>query len=101
MIRPAVTGSLSWVEASYRSARGRIASAWRLAAARVTLTVTVPPGTAATVWVPTADAASVKEGGRPAAQSPGVRWVRAEPGAAIYEVTPGEFVFSAAAPPER
>ncbi len=101
VIRPAVTGSLSWVEASYRSARGRIASAWRLAAARVTLTVTVPPGTAATVWVPTADAASVKEGGRPAAQSPGVRWVRAEPGAAIYEVTPGEFVFSAAAPPER
>jgi hypothetical protein len=101
VLRPAVTGGLSWVEASYRSARGRIASAWRLAASRVTLAVTVPPGTAATVWVPTSDASSVTEGGRPAAQSPGVRWVRTDPGAAIYEVTSGEFVFSAAAPPER
>jgi hypothetical protein len=101
VIRPALTGGLSWVEAGYRSARGRIASAWRLAGSRVTLAVAVPPGTTATVWVPTADATSVREGGRPAAQSPGVQWVRAESGAAIYEVTSGEFVFSATAPPER
>jgi hypothetical protein len=101
IIRPAVTGELSWVRARYRSGRGLIASEWRMAKARLALTVAVPPGATATVWVPTADPASVTEGGQPAAQAPGVRWMRAEPGAAVYEVASGEYEFSAVAPPAK
>jgi hypothetical protein len=43
--------------------------------------------------VPAADQGSVTEGGRAATMSPGVRFVRAEAGRAVYEVDAGRYAF--------
>jgi alpha-L-rhamnosidase len=51
-VRPAVVGDLSSARASYRSIRGEIASDWRIENGTFKLSVTVPPGTTATVSVP-------------------------------------------------
>ena len=57
--------------------------------------VTVPPGTTATVHLPTTKPAAVTEGRRPAVQSPGVRAVGVEKGKAVFEVDSGEYAFEA------
>lgn len=52
IIRPAVVGDLTWVKAHHDSPYGRIASSWKREGATLTLEVTVPANTTATVFVP-------------------------------------------------
>ena len=47
----------------------------------------------ALVYVPAADAAKVTESGKPAAKSPGVKFLRMEAGAAVYEIGAGQYSF--------
>jgi alpha-L-rhamnosidase len=55
--------------------------------------VEIPANTTATVHVPSADAAAVTEGGRPAAKAQGVRFLRMEDAAAVYEIGSGRYRF--------
>jgi alpha-L-rhamnosidase len=55
----------------------------------------VPANTSATVYVPAADGAEVREGELPAAEAEGVRLLRREAGAAVYEVGSGSYRFAA------
>lgn len=95
LIRPELGPELSWVKASYRSLHGLIATEWKTSDQGLTLDVTVPANTTATVYVPAADAARVTEGGRPASQAEGVTFLRAEAGKAIYQVGAGQYHFAA------
>jgi len=52
VIKPAVVGDLTFARASYRSIHGEIISDWRIEDGTFKLSVTVPPGTTATVIVP-------------------------------------------------
>jgi alpha-L-rhamnosidase len=61
----------------------------------IQLHVTIPVNTTATVWVPTSDAASVTEGGRPAKEAEGVKFLRSADGCAIFAVGAGEYRFRA------
>ena len=54
-----------------------------------------PSGDDSTVYVPTSAPASVTEGGRPAARSPGVKSAPAENGKAVFEVGSGKYEFEA------
>jgi len=73
VLRPYPVGDLIEVQASYRSVRGLIESHWRLADGKFRWKVTIPPNVQAMVMLPvTADPAAVTEGGRPAAEAPGV-----------------------------
>ena len=58
--------------------------------------MTVPVNTTATVYVPAKDAAAVTEGDKPAAQAEGVKFLRMEGHAAVYEVGPGSYRFKSA-----
>jgi len=51
-IKPAVVGDLTFARAKYRSIHGEIVSDWRIENGTLKLSVTVPPGTVATVSVP-------------------------------------------------
>jgi alpha-L-rhamnosidase len=53
----------------------------------------VPAGTTATVFIPSAAPATVTEGGRPAAQSAGVRSAGTEKGKAVYTLSSGRYAF--------
>jgi len=93
-VAPALVGDLSWAKASFDSIRGPIASSWEVRGDAVILKVEVPPNTRATVSVPADDAGGVTEGGGPAGEAEGVRFLRAEAGAAVYEVGSGSYAFA-------
>lgn len=93
ILRPYPGGGLKWAKGSYDSIRGRIESGWSLDRGKLKLEVTIPANTSATVYVPAEDAAGVKESGKPAVGSKGVRLMGTEEGAAVFRVQSGRYVF--------
>lgn len=93
IIAPEPVGEVTWARGEYESIRGRIASSWKIADGRFRLSVTIPPNTTATVFVPASQPEDVKESGRAAAQAAGVQFVRRENGRAVFEVGAGRYEF--------
>ena len=94
-IKPNLVGGLTSAEASYDSVRGRIVSDWEVKGGRFDLKVTIPANTTATVYVPTAASTTVKEGGKPAADAVGIKFLRVEDGRSRFEVGSGNYHFTA------
>jgi len=94
IISPAIVGDLTWVKAHHGSPYGRIESSWNKSGNRLTLDVTVPPNTTATIHVPTGDPATVREGGKSATEVPGLKFLRSEKGAAMFGAGSGSYQFS-------
>ncbi len=92
IIRPHPGGGLTHARAEYNSIRGKVISGWRIEAGRLTLDVTIPANSSATIYLPTADGAQVTEDGGMA----GVTFLRAEARRAVYEVGAGVYTFRAA-----
>jgi len=95
IIKPQPGGGLTWAEGSHRSIRGPIACRWRIDDDRITMEVEIPANTTALAFIPTTDANSVTEGGRPARQAPGVVLHAIEDGAAVYRIGSGRYHFEA------
>jgi len=98
VIRPQPVADLQWVKCSYNSVRGRILSNWQRAEGRLTLDVTIPPNTTATVYVPAKQAAAVTESDTPAAKAQGVTFLRTENDAVVYAVGSGTYRFASVLP---
>jgi hypothetical protein len=98
VIKPAVVGDLTWVDASYESIRGRISSAWRRKGKVLDLDVTIPANTLATVFIPTADPGTLAESGMPIASSGAVRLLGFEGGVARLGVPSGRYALSCRLP---
>ena len=98
IIKPAIVGNLHWMEGWYDSVRGRIESKWRKRGGQFQMTVTIPPNTTATVYVPAKDAASVTESGKPMAEAKGVKFLRMENNTAVYAVGSGNYQFQSTMP---
>ncbi len=92
-IRPRPCDGLTWVKARYDSIRGPIVSEWKAADGRFALQVEIPPNATATVFVPAKDAAAVTESGNPAAEAPGVKFLRMESEVAVFAVQSGRYRF--------
>ena len=73
VLRPLPGGTVMWAGGEYDSIRGKISSAWRIADGKLIYDCTVPPNTTATLYLPTADATTVRESGGPPGKSPGVQ----------------------------
>jgi alpha-L-rhamnosidase len=97
IIKPGVLKkqSLEWVKTRFESPYGTIRSEWRIQNGTLTLNVTVPPNTTATVYLPTSAPKSIKEGNVPLSKAKGVRHLRDEKGRAVLEVQPGKYTFDA------
>jgi alpha-L-rhamnosidase len=98
VLRPRPGGGLTHAKAELESGYGKIRSDWTIEEGRLRWSIDVPPNTSATVHVPTGDPASVAESGRPAAQAEGLRLLRSEPGAAVFEAGSGHYELAAKAP---
>jgi alpha-L-rhamnosidase len=96
IIKPAVVGDMSWVKCHYDSPYGRIVSNWKREGDKLTMEVTIPANTTATVHVPAKDSAAVTEGGQLVGKVKSVKFLRMEDGAAVYEVGSGVYHFRAA-----
>jgi alpha-L-rhamnosidase len=93
IMKPRPVGDLKFVEATHRSPYGLIVSHWNRAGDTFDWQVRVPPNTTATLHVPARDAAGVTESGQPADRAEGVRFLKMENGAAVYEVASGTYRF--------
>jgi alpha-L-rhamnosidase len=91
---PDPTGQMTFAEGHYDSMYGRIRSAWRVGGKTLTYSATVPANTTATLYLPAASPAAVKESGRPAGEAPGVKFLRHESGRAVYQLESGSFLFT-------
>jgi alpha-L-rhamnosidase len=92
-IKPHVVGDLTSARAEYDSIRGRIVSDWEVEAGEFLLRVSIPANTTATVSLPIGDPAVIREGRRPAAESPGVTFLGVEDGRSIFAVESGNYRF--------
>jgi len=95
LIRPMPGANLTWAKVRYTSVQGLISTQWKINNKKLTLQVSIPPGVTAEVHVPTSQPSAVTEGGVAARSATGIRFVRNEPGAAIFEVDSGAYVFEA------
>ena len=101
IIRPRPGGRLSWAKARYDSIRGPIATAWKVKVDHeegrrtetMTLDVTIPANTTATVYLPTANAARIEEGGRSVMEAKAVKFVGTEDENAIFQIGSGKYKF--------
>lgn len=89
VIKPKMVGDVTWVDCWHDSPYGRIVSNWKREGDRITMEVTIPVNTTATVYVPARDASDVIEGGRKATEAKGVTFLKMENGRAVYEVVAG------------
>ena len=95
-IAPMIGEGLTWANTRYDSICGRIVSNWKLEGDKLTMDVTIPANTTATVAVPTNDPASVTESGKPTAQAKDIQFLRMENNAAVYAVGAGTYQFQSA-----
>jgi len=93
LIKPTLVGDLTWVKAHYDSPSGRIVSNWKRERNTLTMEITIPANTTATVFVPAKDAASVTESRKPAAQADNVKFLRLENHTAVYAIGAGNYRF--------
>jgi alpha-L-rhamnosidase len=105
IIKPATVGDVTWVKSHHDSPYGRIVSNWeletgnsKLETGNWILEITIPPNTTATVHVPAKEEAGVTESGKPAAKADGVKFLRMENNAAVYEVGSGAYRFQSIRP---
>lgn len=91
--QPDPATGLTSAEGSYESPYGRIVSQWKIESERMFMSIVVPPNTTATVYVPAKNEADVTESGKPAAASDGVKFLRMEKDAAVFEVVSGTYGF--------
>ena len=93
-VRPIPGGGLTYARGHFDAPQGRISSAWQIVGDTLTLDVTLPPNTQGEIHVPTPSAAAVSEGGISASQAKGLKFLRLENGAAVYEAAAGTYAFA-------
>jgi alpha-L-rhamnosidase len=94
LIHPRPAEGLTWVKASYGSIHGRIATQWKVADAKLSVMVSIPANTTATVVLPASDPATVTESGKPIDQAEGVKSLGASQGESRFEIGAGEYHFA-------
>ncbi|WP_198536385.1 family 78 glycoside hydrolase catalytic domain [Streptomyces resistomycificus] len=92
-IAPTPGGNLTQGSGSLKTVYGLLSSKWSTRNGALDLEVTVPVNTVAEVHVPSKTRGAVTEGGRPTVAAKGVRFLRMENGAAVFEVGSGSYRF--------
>jgi alpha-L-rhamnosidase len=95
IIKPAIVGDLKWVNCYHESPHGRIVSNWKRDNKILTMDITIPVNTTATMYIPASKLENVKERGIAAGKAMGVKFMRMEKGCAVYEVGAGNYKFTA------
>jgi alpha-L-rhamnosidase len=93
IIRPHPGVGLEYAKAEYNSVHGKIVSGWKLEKGKLIMNVSIPTNTSAIVFIPAEDVSQITENGKPAADSEGIRFLRMEKGAAVFEAGSGNYIF--------
>ncbi len=87
------TKTLDWVKCEYKSPYGMISSDWQKNDDVLTMNLTVPANTTATVYVP---GKNISESGLPAAEAEGVTFLYMEKNKAVFKLESGKYDFKSA-----
>lgn len=98
IIAPVVGGGITSAKTELQTPYGVLASDWRTENGAMTLAVTVPANTTASVTLRNATTATAREGGMPLSVAAGVRSVRAEGKNLVVTVGSGRYRFETPAP---
>ena len=93
-LRPQPGPGLDGAAAKLESIRGTIVSGWKRVENRMAMHFIVPPNTTATVYLPSADAAKITEGGKPIVDAKGVKFLFGEGDGSVYQLQSGTYEFS-------
>ena len=93
-IRPQLTGPMTAAQAEVKSVHGRIASEWTIDEGHLSLNVTIPANTTASVVIPTVSPESIMESDAPLANAEGIHAVVTERGSTTIEVGSGSYRFT-------
>ena len=96
LLRPQIDPRLSWARAHHDSIRGRIQAGWQKQNGILTYAVTIPANSSATLWLPNAQNAPVREGGvavNAVNKALGVRSLGREGEASKFELGSGTYRF--------
>ncbi len=97
LIQPQPGGGLTFANASVESLYGRVASGWKIADGKLTVTIQVPPNTTATVRLPKAKLEQVTEGQKPLTSRADILSARQAGDTVLVEVGSGQYVFESMA----
>ena len=98
---PATRGSnpkydvIDWVKSSYDSIHGTIVSNWKVDGDQFILDVTIPTNTSATLYLPSTERGSVREGDNPVSKAAGVAFLRQEADRTVLSLDSGKYHFEA------
>ena len=99
IIRPALVGDVTWVKAHHDSIHGRIVSHWRREGGKLTIELTIPANTTATVYVPAKAVDSITESAQPAIRVADVKFLNFKSGVAAWEIGGGKYRFQSTIAP--
>ncbi|HZH62205.1 MAG TPA: alpha-L-rhamnosidase C-terminal domain-containing protein, partial [Metabacillus sp.] len=90
---PDPDGVMTYAKGHYDSMYGKIESGWEVKNGTLTYRVTVPANTTATLYLPTNNVNTVKEGNQPIKKAEGIKFVEYKGGKAVYELESGNYEF--------
>jgi alpha-L-rhamnosidase len=93
ILRPYIFDGLDHAGATYQSVKGEIRSSWKKTKGGLEYNVSVPANAVATIYIPSKDAGSIKEGGRRISRLKEFKFLRMEGQAAVYEIGSGNYRF--------
>jgi alpha-L-rhamnosidase len=93
IIKPAFVGDLTWVKTHHDSPYGRVVSNWKREDDQITMEVTIPANSTATIHVPAKAASDVRVSGQALKKADQVTLLRMENGSAVLSVDSGQYSF--------
>lgn len=94
IIRPYIPDNMEHLAAAYDSVHGKIAVSWRKKDGILSLDVSIPPNTTATLFLPGEKPDAITESGRSLADAPGVKVLGVKDGAVSLALGSGSYSFA-------
>ena len=94
LIKPEIGKGMDFLQASYESINGLIATRWEKQQDTLTLQVSVPANTVAKVYLPTVDMTAVRESGEPISKVAGIEVVNSQAATGVIQIGSGNYRFA-------
>ncbi|MCA0957672.1 glycoside hydrolase family 78 protein [Muricauda ruestringensis] len=93
-IKPVISKEVDFINGSYKSINGTIASSWKWQGNKVIMTVKIPVNTKAKVHIPIEKVSDLREGNKKIAKVPSIKVVASTEKEAVLEIGSGTYSFS-------
>lgn len=93
IIKPQPVGDVTWARASFNSIRGKISCAWERTGSDFVLRLIIPPGTIATVHLPSRIRTHLSESGKKWQHAGGIKFIRQDGDRSVLQVASGQYEF--------